>query len=139
MPIEILLAEDDPGDACLMREAIAQSPLQTRLSIVGDGVELMQYLHQEGEHVAARRPDLILLDLNMPRMNGAEALAEIKRDPLFRAIPVIVLTTSTSRDDVARSYELSANCFIAKPADLHMFFDVVRLIERFWFEAVTLP
>jgi two-component system response regulator len=139
MPIELLLAEDDPADVCLMQEALAQSKLGTRLNVVRDGVELMQYLHQQGEHSAAKRPDVILLDLNMPRKSGAEALAEIKRDPSFRAIPVIVLTTSTSRDEIARSYELSANCFITKPADLHLFFDVVRLIERFWFEAVTLP
>ena|SRR5215469_10095428 len=139
MPVEILLAEDDPAEVCLMREALAQSGLDTRLSVVRDGFELVDYLHQRGEHTAARRPDIILLDLNMPRKSGAEALAEVKRDPAFRAIPVIVLTTSTSRDDVARSYELCANCFITKPADLHRFFDIVRLIERFWFEAVTLP
>ncbi|HEV3340711.1 MAG TPA: response regulator [Pirellulales bacterium] len=139
MPIEILLAEDDPAEVCLMREALAQSGLDTRLNVVCDGIELVDYLHQRGEHAAARRPDIILLDLNMPRKSGAEALAEVKRDPAFRAIPVIVLTTSTSRDDVARSYELCANCFISKPADLHRFFDIVRLIERFWFEAVTLP
>jgi chemotaxis family two-component system response regulator Rcp1 len=139
MSIEILLAEDDPADVCLMREALAQSALDMQLSVVRDGVELMQYLRRQGDHLTAKRPDLILLDLNMPRMSGVEALAEIKRDVLLRAIPVIVLTTSTSRDDVARSYDLSANCFIAKPADLHTFFELVRLIERFWFEAVTLP
>jgi CheY-like chemotaxis protein len=139
MSIEILLAEDDPADACLMREALAQSAWETHLNIVRDGVELLEYLRQEGEHANARRPDIILLDLNMPRKSGVEALAEIKREPALKAIPVIVLTTSAARDDISRSYELSANCYITKPADLHLFFEVVRLIERFWFEAVTLP
>ena len=139
MPLEILLAEDDPAEICLMREALTQSGLDTRLNVVHDGIELVDYLHQRGQHTAARRPDIILLDLNMPRKSGADALAEVKRNPAFRAIPVIVLTSSTSRDDVTRSYELCANCFITKPADLHRFFDIVRLIERFWFEAVTLP
>jgi chemotaxis family two-component system response regulator Rcp1 len=139
MSIDILLAEDDPADVCLMREALAQSQLPTRLNVVRDGVELLEYLRQEGEHAEARRPGIILLDLNMPRKSGAEALAEIKCDPALRSIPVIVLTTSNSRDDVSRSYELCANCFVTKPADLHLFFDLVRLIERFWLEAATLP
>ena len=139
MPIEILLADDDAADVCLMREALAQGGLQARLHVVRDGVELLDYLHRCGHHDDATRPDLILLDLNMPRKNGMEALAEIKRDDSLRSIPVIVLTTSTSREDIASSYDLCASCFITKPADLHQFFDTVRLIEAFWFGVATLP
>ncbi|MDD5712748.1 MAG: response regulator [Smithellaceae bacterium] len=138
-PIEILLVEDSPSDAALTIEAIEEGKIVNRLSHVEDGVEAMDYLCRRGKYADAARPDLILLDLNLPRKDGREVLAEIKQDPSLKRIPVVVLTTSRSDRDVLRSYELHANCYIAKPVDFGSFIDVVRTIEQFWLSIVTLP
>jgi len=137
--IDILLVEDDPGDVLMTEEAFADYKVANRLSVVSDGESAMAFLRQEGEYAEAPTPDLILLDLNLPRMDGREVLAEIKSDPALRQIPVVVLTTSAADADVARSYDLSANCFITKPLDLEAFFGVVHLVDRFWRDAATLP
>ena len=138
-PIEILLVEDNPGDVRLTMESLKESKVRNNLHVASDGVEAMEFLRRNGRHVGALRPDLILLDLNLPRMDGREVLAEIKSDPKLKTIPVVVLTTSRAEQDVLRSYELQANCYITKPVDLEQFIDVVRSIEEFWFTIVTLP
>jgi CheY-like chemotaxis protein len=138
-PIEILLVEDNPGDARLTIEGLNESKVHNNLHIARDGVEAMQFLRREGEYADAVRPDLILLDLNLPRMDGREVLAEIKSDVKLKTIPVVVLTTSRAEQDVLRSYELQANCYITKPVDLEQFITVVKSIEDFWFTIVTLP
>jgi len=138
-PIEILLVEDNPGDVRLTVEGLKESKVRNKLHVAGDGVEAMEFLRRQGRHVGAVRPDLILLDLNLPRMDGREVLAEIKSDPKLKTIPVVVLTTSRAEQDVLRSYELQANCYITKPVDLEQFIAVVRSIEDFWFTIVTLP
>jgi two-component system, chemotaxis family, response regulator Rcp1 len=138
-PIEILLVEDNPGDVRLTVEGLKESKVRNKLHVAGDGVEAMEFLRRQGRHVGAIRPDLILLDLNLPRMDGREVLAEIKSDPKLKTIPVVVLTTSRAEQDVLRSYELQANCYITKPVDLEQFIAVVRSIEDFWFTIVTLP
>jgi chemotaxis family two-component system response regulator Rcp1 len=138
-PIEILLVEDNPGDVRLTIEGLKESKVRNNLHIARDGVEAMSFLRREGAHVGAVRPDLVLLDLNLPRMDGREVLSEIKSDPKLKTIPVVVLTTSRSEQDVLRSYELQANCFITKPVDLEQFITVVKSIEDFWFTIVTLP
>ena len=137
--IEILLVEDNPGDVRLTREALRDGKVQNRLSVVPDGVEAMAFLRREGAYANAPRPDLILLDLNLPRKNGREVLAEVKSDPDLLRIPVIVLTTSGDDQDVLRAYEYHANCYITKPVDLEQFLAVVRSIEQFWFTIVRLP
>ncbi len=138
-PLEVLLVEDNPGDVRLTREALRSSRRPANLTVVGDGVEAMSFLHQEGQHNRAPRPDLILLDLNLPRKSGSEVLAEIKTDDRLRRIPVVILTTSRTTRDIARSYDLHANCYIAKPVDLDQFVAVVRAIEHFWMTLVELP
>jgi CheY-like chemotaxis protein len=134
-PVEILLVEDNPGDVRLTIEALRDSTLDHRLSVARDGVEALAFLRREG----AIRPDLILLDLNLPRKDGREVLAELKADAALHTIPVVVLTTSRAELDVQNSYELQANCFITKPVDLMQFMTVVRSIEDFWLTIVTLP
>jgi CheY-like chemotaxis protein len=136
---EILLVEDNPGDVRLTIEALRDSKVQNQLNVVRDGVEALSFLRREGAFVNAVRPDLILLDLNLPRKDGREVLAEIKGDASLRTIPVVILTTSRAEQDVLRSYELQANCYITKPVDLEQFMTVVRSIEDFWLTIVTLP
>jgi two-component system, chemotaxis family, response regulator Rcp1 len=138
-PIEILLVEDNPGDVRLTVEGLKESKVRNNLHLARDGVEAMAFLRREGAQANAVRPDLILLDLNLPRMDGREVLSAIKSDPRLKTIPVVVLTTSRSDQDVLRSYELQANCYITKPVDLEQFITVVRSIEDFWFTIVTLP
>ena len=137
--VEILLVEDNPDDIDLTIEAFRESSSVSRLHVVENGVDALAYLRRQGEYADAQRPDLILLDLNLPKKTGHEVLAEIKSDPNLRRIPVVVLTTSAADADVTRSYELSANCYITKPLDLDAFFGVVRLVDRFWRDAATLP
>jgi len=137
-PIEILLVEDNPGDARLAREALRDTHFSSHLSVVEDGVEAMDYLKQSAKYAGAPRPDIILLDLNLPRKSGREVLYEIKSDPDLRRIPVIVLTTSTADQDIEASYDLHANCYITKPLDINSFVHALRQIETFWFTLVTL-
>ena len=137
--IHILLVEDSPTDVMLTREAMDQYKLANPLDIVEDGIEAMEYLRQEGRFKDAPRPGLVILDLNLPRKNGREVLYEMKSDPHLRNIPVVVLTTSKSEEDVIKSYCLHANCYITKPVDFARFIDVVRMINDFWFGVVTLP
>ena len=136
---EILLVEDNPGDVRLTIEALRDSKVQNQLNVVRDGVEALSFLRREGAFVNAVRPDLILLDLNLPRKDGREVLAEIKADARLRTIPVVILTTSQDERDVLRAYDLHANCYITKPVDLEQFMTVVRSIEDFWLTIVTLP
>ncbi|CAA7621150.1 MULTISPECIES: response regulator [Magnetospirillum] len=136
---EILLVEDNPGDARLAQEALKEGRMASRLKVVVDGVEAMTYLRREGSFGDAPRPHLVLLDLNLPRKDGRQVLAEMKADPELRRIPVVVLTTSQAEQDVGRSYDLHANCYITKPVDLDRFISVVRSIEEYWCSVVTLP
>jgi CheY-like chemotaxis protein len=138
-PIEILLCEDNPADVRLTIEALKDGKVLNNLTVAEDGVVALEMLRREGEHADAPRPDLILLDLNMPRLDGREVLQEIKQDDQLRRIPVVVLTTSTDDEDVLRSYDLHANCYIAKPVDLEQFLRVVKSIEEFWLSVVCLP
>lgn len=138
-PIEILLVEDSPSDTELTVEALAESKICNRLSIVEDGVQALEFLHRQGAFADAPRPDLILLDLNLPRKDGREVLAEIKTDANLQTIPVVVLTTSEAEQDVLRAYTLHANCYITKPVDFKQFLKVVKAIESFWFTVVKLP
>jgi CheY-like chemotaxis protein len=138
-PIDVLLVEDDPGDTLMIREAFAHNKVRNALVCVPDGVEAMRVLRREGEHADARRPDLILLDLNLPRKDGREVLAEIKRDADLRTIPVVVLTTSQAEEDVLRSYQLHANAYVTKPVDFERFIEVVRQIDDFFVTVVKLP
>ena len=137
--VEILYVEDNPGDVRLTREAIKESKMHNTLHVVGNGVEALEFLRRKGSYASAPRPDLILLDLNLPIMDGREVLAEIKADPELKSIPVVVLTTSSAGDDIARAYGLHANCFITKPVDFEQFTRVVQSIENFWFSVVKLP
>ena len=138
-PIEILLVEDSPGDVRLTREALNESKVSNNLNVAVDGVEALAFLRREGVYADAPRPDIILLDLNMPRKDGREVLAEIKADPELRRIPVVILTTSTSDEDILKSYDLNANCYITKPVDFTQFIKVVLAVEDFWFSIVRLP
>jgi chemotaxis family two-component system response regulator Rcp1 len=138
-PIEILLAEDNPGDVRLTVEALKDAKVHNNLHVAEDGVEAMVFLRREGEYADAPRPDLILLDLNLPKKDGREVLAEIKEDPDLRRIPVVILTVSQAEEDILRSYDLHANCYITKPVNLDQFLKVVRSIEEFWFTIVKLP
>jgi len=137
--IEILLVEDNAGDVDLAREALEGGKLRNSLHVVGDGEAAMDFLRQQGKYVHAPQPDLVLLDLNLPKKDGRAVLAEIKEDENLKHIPVVILTTSQSEEDILRSYNLHANCFIAKPIDLHQFIRVVQAIEDFWFTIVKLP
>jgi CheY-like chemotaxis protein len=138
-PIDILLVEDSPADVRLTKEALKEEKVHMNLHIVGDGVEAMQYLRKEGKFQTAIRPDLILLDLNLPKKDGREVLKEIKSDNNLKAIPVVVLTVSKSEEDVLKTYNLNANCYITKPIDLKQFSRVVRTIKEFWLTIVKLP
>lgn len=137
--VEILLVEDNPGDVRLTIEALKDGRVSNTLNVVSDGVEAIEYLRKQGKHADAHRPDLILLDLNLPRKDGREVLAEIKADRHLRTIPVVVLTTSQAEDDILRVYNCNANCYIAKPVDFDQFMRVVRSIEDFWLTIVKLP
>ncbi len=138
-PLSVLLVEDDPGDVLIAQEALRAGDLETRLDIVPDGVEAMAYLRREGEYVSAERPDLILLDLNLPRKSGHEVLAEVKDDPDLRSIPVVVLTTSSAVEDVSRSYNRHANVYVTKPVDFDHFTRVVKQIDDFFYNVAELP
>jgi DNA-binding response OmpR family regulator len=138
-PIEILLVEDNPGDADLAREALDGSKFNNDLHVVDDGEKAMAFLRREGPYADMPRPDLILLDLNLPRKDGRQVLAEIKEDDYLKRIPVVILTTSKAEEDVIKSYNHHANCFITKPIDLNQFLNVVRAIEDFWLSIVVLP
>jgi two-component system response regulator len=138
-PIEVLLVEDDPGDTLMIREAFEDHGLPNNLHCVGDGIQALAFLRQEGEYASVPRPDLMLLDLNLPRKDGREVLAEIKDDGDLRSIPVVVLTTSEAQEDVLRSYDLHANAYVTKPVDFERFIDVVRKIDDFFVRVVRLP
>ncbi len=138
-PIEILLVEDNPADVRLTEEALSEGNIFNRLEVAGDGEEALAILRKTGDHENATRPDLILLDLNLPKKDGRECLAEIKADPELMRIPVVVLTTSRAESDIQRSYELHANCYITKPVDFDRFTSVVRAVEGFWLNVVELP
>jgi len=131
-PVDILLVEDSPGDVRLMAEAFKELQTATALHVVGDGVEALDFLHQRGAYSAAPRPKLVLLDLNLPRRDGREVLAEVKQDPGLQQIPILVLSTSSAQEDVINSYRLHANCYMTKPSDLDDFLELVVRIERFW-------
>ncbi len=138
-PVEILLVEDSPSDVELTIEALRDGKVANNLSTVEDGQQAMDFLHRRPGYERAPRPDLILLDLNLPRKDGREVLTELKSDPDLKKIPVVVLTTSSSDRDILRAYELNANCYITKPVDFRQFLEVVRSIEHFWLTVVTLP
>ncbi|CAN5834996.1 response regulator [soil metagenome] len=138
-PVEILLVEDNPGDVRLTREALREGKVRNNLNVASDGVEALAYLRREGQYAGATRPDLILLDLNLPKKDGREVLAEIKQDPSLRHIPVVILSSSPAEQDIIRAYDLHANCYVTKPVDLDQFITVVKSIEDFWFTIVRLP
>jgi len=138
-PAEILLVEDNPGDVRLTQEAFKEGRVLNKLHVTRDGVEAMEFLRQKGNYAKVPRPDLILLDLNLPKKDGREVLAEIKTDKDLKRIPVVILTVSQAEEDVLKSYNLNANCYIIKPIDLEQFIRAVKLIEDFWLTIVTLP
>jgi CheY-like chemotaxis protein len=138
-PVVILMVEDNPTDVLIAREGFAGANMENTLHVADDGIEAIEFLNQRGKYAAAPRPDLIVLDLNMPRKNGQEVLAEIKSDVRLKNIPVVILTTSKSQDDISRAYGLHANCYISKPVDFDEFTEVVQRIQDFWFSLVTLP
>jgi chemotaxis family two-component system response regulator Rcp1 len=138
-PVEILMVEDNPGDVRLTMEALRESKLHNNLRVVKDGIEALAHLRQEGDYANLPRPDLILLDLNLPKKDGREVLREIKADKEMGRIPVVILTTSQAEEDVLKTYDLHANCFITKPVDLDQFIKVVQSIEFFWLTIVKLP
>jgi CheY-like chemotaxis protein len=138
-PIEVLLVEDDPGDVLLIREAFEYNKVHNTLNVVADGEQALAYLRREGDFAGAARPDLVLLDLNLPRKDGREVLAEVKADEELRTIPVVVLTTSEAEEDVLRSYQLHANAYVTKPVDFERFVAIVRQIDDFFVSVVRLP
>jgi CheY-like chemotaxis protein len=138
-PIELLLVEDSEPDVRLTIEALREAKVKNRLWVVEDGVEALDFLRRQGKHADAPRPDLILLDLNLPRKDGRQVLKEIKNDDSLKRIPVVILTTSKSEEDVLRAYDLHANCYITKPVDFNRFMEVVKSIEQFWLTVVRLP
>lgn len=138
-PIELLLVEDNPGDVRLAEEALKEAKVHNTLHVVGDGAEAMSFLRKEGKYANAPRPDVILLDLNLPKKDGREVLAEIKTDGDLKRIPVVVLTVSKDEEDIVKSYNLHANCYVIKPLSLDRFLEVVKSIEDFWLTIVTLP
>jgi len=138
-PMDILLVEDNPGDVVLVEEVLSDSKMWNRLHVVSDGEQAMEFVRRQGKHAGAPRPDLILLDLNLPKKSGREVLREVKTHPDLKTIPVVVLSSSKSDDDVVNSYELHANAYILKPVDFHQFMKVMRAIEDFWFVTVKLP
>ncbi len=137
-PVKILLVEDSPSDVRLIREAMKQTPFAVQITVAQDGVEATDYLHQVEKELAPR-PDLILLDLNLPKKNGREVLADVKSSPNLKGIPVLIMTSSRADEDVSQAYALNANCYITKPGDLEEYVNVVRAIEDFWFVTATLP
>ncbi len=138
-PVEILLVEDNPGDVRLTREALKEGKVYNNLHWARDGVEALEFLKREGKHAKAPRPDIILLDLNLPKKDGREVLAAMKSDPSLKKIPVVILTTSQAEEDVVRAYNLNANCYVTKPVDFEQFTRIVQAIEQFWLTIVTLP
>ncbi len=138
-PARILLVEDNPGDVRLTKESFEHGPIENDLHVVTDGAAALEFLHRRGEYTDAPRPDLVLLDLNLPRITGDEVLEELKADPELRSIPVVVLTSSKAEEDVARSYDHHANAYLTKPVDPDEFIDTVRVFEEFWFSVVRLP
>lgn len=138
-PVEILLVDDNPADVMLTREAFSENKLCNNLSVVNDGVQAMDYLRKRGQYVSVPTPDIVLLDLNMPRKDGREVLAEIKADDVLKYIPVVIMTVSKDDKDILESYRLHANCYIKKPVKFTEFVEVVRSLENFWFSVVTLP
>jgi len=138
-PIQMLLVEDNPGDVRLTRESLRDAKVMVNLHVVGDGVEAMAFLRKEGKHANAPRPDLVLLDLNLPKKDGREVLAEMKQDPDLRRIPVVILTISNGQEDILKSYNLHANAYVTKPLNLEQFAKIVKAIEDFWFTVVKLP
>jgi CheY-like chemotaxis protein len=139
MPIEVLLVEDNPGDAQLTRIALEDSKISVHLNVVEDGVEAMAFLRKQEKYAKVPHPDIVLLDLNLPKKDGREVLAEIKGDQHLRRIPVVVLTTSQAEEDILKAYNLAANCYITKPVDFDQFVKIIRSIENFWFAIVKLP
>jgi chemotaxis family two-component system response regulator Rcp1 len=137
--IDILLVEDNLGDVRLTREALKEGKVLNTLHVVGDGIEALAFLRHTGQYAKLAHPDIILLDLNLPKMDGRELLADIKKDPKLRRIPVVILTTSKAEEDILKSYDLHANCYITKPVDMDRFITVVQSIEDFWFTIVKLP
>jgi two-component system, chemotaxis family, response regulator Rcp1 len=137
--VEILLIEDNPGDARLTTEALKEAKVRNKLTHIADGIEALAFLRQQGKYVGAHRPDLILLDLNLPRKDGREVLAEIKADERLKRIPVVILTTSQAEEDILRAYNLNANCYVSKPVDLDQFIKVLKTIKEFWLTIVKLP
>ncbi len=137
--VEILLVEDNPGDVRLTQEVFKEAKILNHLNVVGDGVDAMAFLRREGGYADVVRPDIVLLDLNLPRKSGRDVLEEIKGDPTLRNIPIVVLTTSRAEQDVLSAYEHHANCYITKPVDLEQFIDIVRSIGQFWLSIVELP
>ncbi len=137
--IEILMVEDNPGDVRLTREALKGGKVTNQLHVVEDGVAALDYLYRRAPHAQAARPDLILLDLNLPKKDGREVLAAIKSDSGLKIIPVVILTTSQAEEDVLRAYNLNANCYVTKPVDFHQFTRIVQTLEQFWLTVVTLP
>ena len=136
---EVLLVEDSPGDVRLTREALKEGKVRNNLSVVNDGVEAMEFLRRQGKYADAPRPDIVLLDLNMPRKDGREVLAEMKSDDDLKRIPVVILTTSEAEQDILKTYELHANCYLTKPVDLEQFISIVKSVEDFWLTIVQLP
>jgi two-component system, chemotaxis family, response regulator Rcp1 len=137
--LQVLMVEDNPADVRLTREVFKEGKIMSTLNVVKDGVEAMAFLRRQRPYSRVRKPDLVLLNLNLPRMDGREVLSEVKTDPDLRRIPVVILTTSRAEEDVVKSYNLHANCYVVKPVDLDQFIGMIRLIERFWLMAVTLP
>jgi chemotaxis family two-component system response regulator Rcp1 len=138
-PVDILLVEDNPGDARLAIEALSESTVPNTVHAVRDGEEAMAFLHQEGKYASSPRPDIILLDLNLPKKDGREVLAEIKEDPDLKSIPVVVMTTSNAEDDIRKTYNLHVNCYVTKPVELDHFMKVIKSLEDFWLATVRLP
>ena len=138
-PIEILLVEDNPGDVRLTREALKEGKVLNNLHVVNDGMETIAFLQRKGKYASAVRPDIMLLDLNLPKKDGREVLAEIKNDPDLKRIPVVILTVSEAEEDIIKTYDLHANCYVTKPVELGNFLEVVKAIEDFWLVIVKLP
>ncbi|HZU25340.1 MAG TPA: response regulator [Bryobacteraceae bacterium] len=138
-PIDLLLVEDNPGDVRLTEEALKEGRVRVNLNVVRDGADAVDFLYRRGKFRDAPRPDLILLDLNLPKKSGREVLTEVKADPDLRRIPIVVMTTSTADQDIVRAYSLNANCYVAKPVELDQFFEAVRSIQEFWLHKALLP
>jgi two-component system, chemotaxis family, response regulator Rcp1 len=138
-PVDILLVEDNPGDVRLTQEALKEAKLVVNLHVVNDGVEAMAFMRREGQYASKPRPDIVLLDLNLPKKDGREVLAEIKSDPDLKRTPVVIVTTSKAEEDIVKTYDLHANCFVTKPLDLDQFVIMVQSIEHFWLTIVKLP